>query len=68
MENFNDSQDPYEHIKEGNAETKSNGRRKQITPPYLVETMEISNEIFIKVEEENNQINASILQSLKDIQ
>ena len=44
---MNDAQDPYEHeedvmgenIRNGNAETESNGRRFQDTPPDFVATM-----------------------------
>ena len=44
---MNDAQDPYEHeedvmgenIHVGNAETESNGRRLQETPPYFAITM-----------------------------
>ena len=49
MRNFsmNDAQDPYEHEEDvmgenicvGDAETESNGRRLQETPPYFAITM-----------------------------
>ena len=62
----------------GNYETESNGRRLQETPAYFAATMRIlmvemqsykvDNEILVKGQEEQNQLNAAMLQSLKDIQ
>ena len=67
-----------ENIKLGNVETKSNGRIYQDTPPYIVATMWILrvemqsyreyNERMIKAQEEQNQLNASMLHSLTYIQ
>ena len=76
MVTMNDAQDPYEHdedilgenMQEGNVETESNGRREHTTFHNLVETMRSFNERLIKVEEKQNQINATILQSLTNIQ
>ena len=63
---MNDAQDPYEHeeyivgenVRVGNAETESNGRIFQDTPPYFVANMRIlrvemksyraDNEILVK--------------------
>ena len=82
---MNDAQDPYEHEEDamgeivwfGDAETKSNGRRFQDTPPYFVATMKIlrvemlsymeDTERLVKSQEEQNQLNAAMLQSLTDI-
>ena len=69
---MDDAHDPYGHeadameenIWVGNAETKFNGRRYQETPPDIASTMRS----LIKSHEEQNQLNASMLQSLKDIQ
>ena len=66
---MNDAHDPYEHdeyvlgenMQEENVETKSNGRREKITPQILVEIMVSFNEILIKAQEEQNQINVIIL-------
>ena len=67
-----------ENIQVGNTETKSNGRRFQETPPYFAATMRSLrvemqsyreyNEILVKAQEEQNQLNAAMLQSLTDIQ
>ena len=67
-----------ENIRVGNVETESNGRIFQETPPYFVATMRIlrvemqsyraDNEILVKAQEEQNQLNASMLQILMDIQ
>ena len=67
-----------ENVRVGNVETKSNGRRFQETPPYFVATMRIlreemqsyrlDNEILVKDQEEKNHLNATMLQSLTDIQ
>ena len=40
----------------------------QITPPNLVDTIRIFNERLIGAKEEQNRINATILQSLTDTQ
>ena len=67
-----------ENFRIGNAETKSNGRRFQDTLPDFAATMRIirvemqsyreDNEILVKALEEQNQLNAAMLQSLIDIQ
>ena len=66
-----------ENIWVGNAETKSNGRRFQDTTPDFVATMRIlrvemqsykeDNERLIKAQEDQNHLNAAILQILTDI-
>ena len=66
-----------ENVQIGNTETNSNGRRFQDTPPYFSATMislrvemqihREDNEILVKVVEEQNQLNATMLQSLIDI-
>ena len=83
---MNDAHDPYEpktnamgeNIQLENAETESNGRINQETPPDIAATMRSlrvefescreDNERMIKAHEEQNQLNASMLQSLTDIQ
>ena len=67
-----------ENVQVGNAETESNGRRLQETPPNFVATMRSlmvemqsykeDNEILVKSQEEKNKLNASMLQILIDIQ
>ena len=67
-----------ENIQVGNAEMESNGRRYQETPLDTVATMRSLrvglqscrqyNERMIKYLEEQNQLNATMLQSLKNIQ
>ena len=72
---MNDVEDPYENdedvlgenMQEEIVETKSNGRRDQITPQNLVETMISFNERLMKAQEERNQINVAILLSLTDM-
>ena len=82
---YDDAQNPYEHeedvmgenIHVGNAETKSNGRIFQDTPPYFAATMTSlrvemesyrkDNERLVKAQEEQNQLNAAMLQILTDI-
>ena len=59
-------------------ETESNGRILQETPPDFVATMRIlrvemqsyraDNERLVKAQEEQNQLNAAMLQNLTDIQ
>ena len=66
------------NIQVENVETKSNGRRNQMTPPYIVETIGILrvelhscreyNERLLRAQEEHNQLNATMLQILTDIQ
>ena len=66
-----------ENVIVGNDETESNGRRNQETPPDSAATMRIlrvelqsckeDNERMLKAQEDQNQINAAILQSLTDI-
>ena len=73
---MNDSHNPYEHdedvlgenMQEGDAKTKYNGRREEITTKNLIETMKSFNERLIKDQEEHNHINFSILESLTNIQ
>ena len=83
---MNDAQDPYEHKEDvmgesicvGKAETESNGRKFQDTPPYFATTIRslrvemqsyrADNERLVKAQEEQNQLNAAMLQSLTDIQ
>ena len=67
-----------ENVKVGKDETESNGRRNQETPPDIVATMRSlrvdlkssieDNERMLKAQEDQNMINASILQILIDIQ
>ena len=67
-----------ENVRVGNDETESNGRRNQETPPDSAATMRIlrvelqsckeDNERMLKAQEDQNQINSAILQSLTDIQ
>ena len=62
----------------GNVEIESNGRIFQDTPPNFVATMRSlrvdmqryieDNEIMIKAQEEHNQLNEAMLQSLTDMQ
>lgn len=52
---------------EGDAEAESNGRREKVTPQTLTETMHSFNERLIKSQEEQNQINIDILQSITNI-
>ena len=67
-----DARDSYEHAQDatgenvqvGNDDIDSNGRRFEETPPDTEATMRS----LIKSQEEQNQLNASMLQSLKDIQ
>ena len=66
------------NVRVGNDETKSNGRSFQHTPPDFAATMRslrvemqsyrANNEILVKAQEEQNQLNAAMLQSLTDIQ
>ena len=67
-----------ENVRAGNAEIKSNGRILQETPPNFAATMRIlrvemksyklDNERLVRAQEEQNQLNAAVLQSLTDIQ
>ena len=67
-----------ENIQVENAKIESNGRRNQETPPDIAATVRSlrvelqscreDNERMIKAQEEQNQLNASMLQSLTDIQ
>ena len=81
INSMNDAQDPYEHEEDamgGNVETKSNGRILQETPIDFAATMRSlrvemqsyreDNERMIKAQEEQNQLNTAMLQSLTDIQ
>ena len=83
---YDDAHNPYDHeedvmgenIRVGNAETKSNGRIFQDTPPDFATTMRglrvemqsyrANNERLVKAQKEQNQLNASMLQILTDIQ
>ena len=55
-------------MQEVNAKTDSNGRREKISPRNLVETMISFNEILMKDQGENNQINVFIFHSLVDME
>jgi hypothetical protein len=67
-----------QNINLGNEETKSNGHRSRVEPVELVETMRslrmgvqsyrAYNEKIIRVQEEQNQINTQLLQSLNQLQ
>ena len=67
-----------ENIRVGNAETESNGRRFQDTPPDFATTMRslrvemksyrVDNERLAKAQEEQNGLNAAMMQILTDIQ
>ena len=67
-----------ENVQIGNAETESNGRILQETPLDFASTMRSlmakmqsykeDNERLVKAQEEQNQLNAAMLQSLTDIQ
>ena len=67
-----------ENVRVGNAETESNGRRFQDTPQDIAATMRIlrvelkscreNNNRIIKAQEEQNQLNAAMLQSLTHVQ
>ena len=67
-----DAKNPYDHeedamgenVRVANADTESNGRRFQDTPPDIAITMRI----LVKYHEEQHKLNASMLQSLIDIQ
>ena len=80
---MNDAHDPYEYdamgekVRFGNADIESNGRIFQETPLDIAATMRslrgkmqsyrVDNEILIKAHEEENHLNASMLQSMTDI-
>ena len=63
-----------ENVQVGNAETESNGRILQETPPDFAATMrrltaemqscKEDNERLVKAQEEQNQLNAAMLQNL----
>ena len=65
------------NVRVGNAETESNGRRFQDTPLDFVAIMRIlrvemqsykaDNERLVKAQEEQNQLNAAMLQILTSI-
>ena len=67
-----------ENVQVGNAETNFNGRRLQETSPDFAATMrslmaemqsyKVDNEILVKAQEEQNQLNVAMLQNLTDIQ
>ena len=73
---MNDAKYPYEHydnilgenMLQDNAETESNGRLEQITLQNFIEILKGFNEILMKDQEQQNQINDYILQSLIDMQ
>ena len=52
-----------ENVRNGNDDIESNGRRFQETPSDLPATMRS----LIKAQEEQHQLNATMLQSLKDL-
>ena len=62
-----------ENVQVGNVETESNGRRLQETPPDCAATMRrlmveiqsymADNERLVKAHEEQNQLNAAMMQS-----
>ena len=66
------------NVRIGNVEVESNGRRFQDTPPNFAATMRslrveiqsyrVDNERLIKAQEEHNQLNATLLHSLTEIQ
>ena len=66
-----------ENVRVGNDETRSNGRIFQDNPPDIAATMRSlrvelqscreDNERMLKAQEDQNQINATIMQSLTDI-
>ena len=66
------------NVQVGNYETEANGRRLQENLAYFAATMRIlmvemqsykaDNEILVKGQEEQNQLNVAMLQSLADIQ
>ena len=76
---YDDAQNPNEYeedamggnVQVGNAETESNGRRLQETPPNFATTMrslmakmqsyKADNESLVKDQEEQNQLNESML-------
>ena len=53
-----------ENVRNGNDNIESNGRRFQGTPSEVAATMRS----LVKDQEEQHQLNASILQSLTDLQ
>ena len=67
-----------ENVRIGNVETETNARMFQDAPPYFAATMRSlrvemqthreDNERLVKGLEEQNQLNAAMLQSLIDIQ
>ena len=57
--------DPF-YLKE-DVKVESDGRMEQVTPLTLTKTMRSFNETLIKAQEENNEINLSILSIIIDI-
>ena len=53
-----------ENVRVGNDDIESNGRIFQETPPDIAAAMKI----LIKAQEEQHQLNATMLQSLTDLQ
>ena len=53
-----------ENVRNGNDDIESNGRRFQGTPSEVATTMRS----LVKAQEEQHQLNATILQSLTDLQ
>lgn len=60
-----DAQDPS--YMEEDVESQSDGRREQVNPQTLEESMCNFNDMLVKVQEEHNQINITILQSIIDM-
>lgn len=61
--------DTWDRFMQGDSTTdKCNGRREQVTPLNFIETMRSFNERLMKSQEDQNQINATIFDSLIDIQ
>lgn len=65
MAQRNEAWDPF--WQEDNAIVESDGRRVHVIPLTFAETMRIFNERLMKTQEDQNQINASILDIPTDI-
>jgi hypothetical protein len=61
-----DAEDPF--YSKGDVEAELDGRREQVTPQTLTETMRSFNQRLIKDQEEQNEINIAIVWSINDIQ
>ena len=66
MVRMNDAQYPFG--KEDSVAVEFDGRREQVTPLAFAETIRSFNEGMMKSQEDHNQINGAILDSLTDIQ